>query len=330
VTGYNDLPGMVRNLSENVGHSILVDTHLAYGRSLYEISESDAVKTKITSNSWDFIILQGTNIRIAYPDNFHVLVPWVDSHPLLPTLEKFRDIAKDNYLETRIVFFMPWAFKDGMLWIQGQTDDFFSMQEKIYANSFVFATELNLEIAPVGWAWYKVLSERNNIELFDQDLSHPSVAGSYLAACVFHSFLLRGVITGNDYYDSIPKEVAKYLQNIASSTVMDNLVLWLNLLKEDEEECCMGLELKQNFPNPFNLHTTIKYGLSVNSRISIDIFDLKGELISTLLDKIQTQGWHTVLWNGINHHGEHAPTGLYLVRIKSDNERKTKKLLLLK
>ena len=84
------------------------------------------------------------------------------------------------------------------------------------------------------------------------------------------------------------------------------------------------------YPNPFNPSTTIRYGLDDDSNVSIDIYDISGKLISTLFNAEQTQGWHSIQWNGTNQYGEQAPAGLYLSKITSDNEVKTNKLMLLK
>ncbi|MFC1760324.1 FlgD immunoglobulin-like domain containing protein, partial [Candidatus Neomarinimicrobiota bacterium] len=84
------------------------------------------------------------------------------------------------------------------------------------------------------------------------------------------------------------------------------------------------------YPNPFNPITTIRYGLEDDGRVTVDIYDISGKLISTLQDKNQTQGWHSITWNGTNQHGKQVPAGLYLSRITSGNEVKTIKLMLLK
>jgi hypothetical protein len=84
------------------------------------------------------------------------------------------------------------------------------------------------------------------------------------------------------------------------------------------------------FPNPFNPSTTISYGIENDSRVIIQIYDLSGRIISTLQDNDQTQGWHSVVWNGTNQQGEQAPAGVYFSRITSGSEVKTSKLMLLK
>ena len=84
------------------------------------------------------------------------------------------------------------------------------------------------------------------------------------------------------------------------------------------------------YPNPFNPSTTIKYVLGNDSKVTVAIYDIAGKLITTLVNTEQTQGWHSVIWNGTNQLGEQAPAGQYLSRVISDNEVKTTKLLLLK
>lgn len=88
--------------------------------------------------------------------------------------------------------------------------------------------------------------------------------------------------------------------------------------------------LQQNYPNPFNPSTTIRYGLENDSYVKVEIYDMSGKLISTLRNNDQTQGWHSVIWNGTNHQGEQVPTGLYFSKVTSNNDVKTIKLMLLK
>lgn len=65
-------------------------------------------------------------------------------------------------------------------------------------------------------------------------------------------------------------------------------------------------------------------------QITVQIYDITGQLITTLLNKEQQQGWHSVVWNGKNRNNEQTPAGIYLSKITSGNEVKTMKLMLLK
>lgn len=91
-----------------------------------------------------------------------------------------------------------------------------------------------------------------------------------------------------------------------------------------------GFTVLPAYPNPFNPSTTITYRLDNDSDISIQIYDITGQLISTLQDNYQTQGWHSVVWNGTNQYDKQVPAGIYISKIKSGDEAKTTKLMLLK
>lgn len=91
-----------------------------------------------------------------------------------------------------------------------------------------------------------------------------------------------------------------------------------------------GVVLEQNFPNPFNPSTTIRYHLSGNEYARLTIYDLEGKRITTLTDGHQTEGWHTIRWNGQNHAGEMVSAGMYLYRLVTESRVKTKKMVYLK
>ena len=323
-TGYYAMPAMVENLAINAGYKIHVDEYIALGKSLYEISLYDDINAKIDEQDWDFVVLQDSPHRVAYPENFHTLIPYADQHPLPPTLEHFRDLVLVNHPQTHVVIFMPWAFKDGMLWITGQNDDFFKMQEKIYSNALIFAAGLELNISPVGWAWYLLLKERQDIELFNPDLSHPSPEGSYLSACVFYASFLKEAIQNNDYYSTLTADVATYLQEIGSSTVLDSLHTW-SPATGIESYLVQNFILHQNYPNPFNPSTMITFELKQKGFTRLEVFDITGKLVSSLVHGKLAQGLHTFLFNS-----DGLASGLYFYRLQTQHFSKIKSMLLLK
>ncbi len=70
-------------------------------------------------------------------------------------------------------------------------------------------------------------------------------------------------------------------------------------------------------PNPFNPVTNIHYQLPQASHTQISVYDVRGRLIRQLLDSVQPQGEHVVQWDGKMTTGQNAPSGMYLVRVKS-------------
>jgi hypothetical protein len=92
--------------------------------------------------------------------------------------------------------------------------------------------------------------------------------------------------------------------------------------------------LYQNFPNPFNPNTTIKYELPLQSRVAIKIFNLLGQEVKVLADRVETAGEHTVRWDGRNNIGLSVASGVYFYRIEARSSGNTfmqvKKMMLLR
>jgi hypothetical protein len=99
-----------------------------------------------------------------------------------------------------------------------------------------------------------------------------------------------------------------------------------------DEDSAMDLDYKihQNYPNPFNPTTEIKYDLPEDALVSINIYDLMGRSIKSLVNSQQTAGYRSTQWNATNNLGEPVSAGMYLYTIQAGDFRQTKKMVLLK
>ncbi len=88
--------------------------------------------------------------------------------------------------------------------------------------------------------------------------------------------------------------------------------------------------LMQNFPNPFNPGTTIRYYLPAAARVSLKVYDRAGRLIRTLENSFQAAGSKTVVWDGKNNLGQTVSAGVYLYKIKAGKFSQTRKAVLIK
>ena len=88
--------------------------------------------------------------------------------------------------------------------------------------------------------------------------------------------------------------------------------------------------LYQNYPNPFNPITSIKYDLPRETPVTIEIYNIIGNKITTLIDKNMDAGSHIVRWNSTDNNGAKIPSGIYFYHIKTNEFIKTKKMILLK
>ena len=88
--------------------------------------------------------------------------------------------------------------------------------------------------------------------------------------------------------------------------------------------------LHQNYPNPFNPITNIRYDLPSAINVKIDIYDIMGRKVKSLLNESQDPGFKSIQWNALNDLGERVGSGMYFYKIETSNFKKTKKMMLLK
>jgi len=107
-----------------------------------------------------------------------------------------------------------------------------------------------------------------------------------------------------------------YNPSAVVSTSVDNLPL--------------NFTLEQNYPNPFNPATTIAFVLSQRSKVKLEVFDVLGRRIRTLLDSYYPAGRKTIVWDGTNDYGQSLASGIYFYRLTSNSQAQTRKMIFLK
>lgn len=207
-TYFWNLPQTVKIMSLN--DSIILDTKQSTsgGVSLrHHWNGENQLKTTdlIKENHFDVIVLQDHSLQaIAKADSLHYFG------------RLFGDLIRKK--DTKIFLYQTWA---------RQNDP--SKQEIINAEYEKLAKEMNATIVPVGPLWQRVIKERPDIILYDDDGSHPSYKGAYLTACLFYKYLsgknpegLSPRIISQDQYGEklylniISEENAKYFQKVVN------------------------------------------------------------------------------------------------------------------
>lgn len=156
-------------------------------------------KNVITAEEWDVVVMQG-----------HSLGPISErtAEPFRKAARKYARIARRR--GARPVFFMTWAYTDRP-----------EMTEKLDTAYTAIGRELNAQVVPVGLAFAAVTAERPDIPVRIEDKRHPSLAGSYLAACTFFAALYKQSPEGLPYDAGLGDETATYLQQVAWRAVQD-------------------------------------------------------------------------------------------------------------
>ena len=92
----------------------------------------------------------------------------------------------------------------------------------------------------------------------------------------------------------------------------------------------MSYELMQNYPNPFNPSTSIGFSIPQSGHVTVNVYDMTGRLVSTLVNDVLNEGAHVVDWNGQDNFGDVVSAGVYIYSLESSDMVMTKKMIFLK
>ena len=169
-----------------------------------------------------------------------------------------------------------------------------------------------------GYATYKILSE-------EMSLSPVSLAGHSLGeytALVASSSL--------NFFDAI--RLVKKRGEVMQSAVPNGVGSMAAILGLEDDFSSLPAEfrLKQNYPNPFNPETNIDFNLPVKSDISLEIYNVLGHRINTLVNKQVSAGSHRIKWDGRDFLGRTVSAGVYFYKINAGEFTSTRKMMMVK
>ncbi|MCF7823128.1 MAG: hypothetical protein K9N35_03060 [Candidatus Marinimicrobia bacterium] len=218
--GYNDLPGTFRELCEVRQRPVIVGKMIWYGRCLDYQAINIMTQNKIKERAWDYVVLLGCATRIAYPSE----ASWSGVKWAVDTLKQ---VIEKNYPASQTVYFLPWAYADGVTWTTGEVHSREEMQENILANSLSLSRDLDVILAPVGIAFKNTLSSGYMWQtLILGDRVHPQPQGTFLAVCTIYTTLFGESTELIPFTQGLNENTAFELRQIGSLTVLDSLELW--------------------------------------------------------------------------------------------------------
>jgi len=91
-----------------------------------------------------------------------------------------------------------------------------------------------------------------------------------------------------------------------------------------------GYSLKQNYPNPFNPTTQIDFSLAEGGPVTLEVYNLQGQKVATIVDRIMSAGEHTVEWDATSEAGVKVSSGVYFYRLSAGDVTQSKKMILAK
>lgn len=176
-TWFNNLPHLVTALAESAHEARPLRTAMLVGGgfTLRNHWDAGAAVSAIQENSWDYVVLQEQSMLGSAAPAVNG-VPRIDPRLFHDYARRFDAAIKQAGAKT--VFFLTWA-----------RQDFPELQSVLNKAYLSIAKELGDRVAPVGPAWKEAIDARPRLDLHQRDRSHPTPAGSYLAACVFYATL---------------------------------------------------------------------------------------------------------------------------------------------
>lgn len=97
-----------------------------------------------------------------------------------------------------------------------------------------------------------------------------------------------------------------------------------------QEPLPSSFSLSQNYPNPFNPTTTIDFSIDKSQNVNLDIYNILGQQVRSLIHEFMQAGEHSVEWDATDNMGRRVASGIYLYKLHTDKNTKTKKMLFLK
>jgi hypothetical protein len=191
-TQRNNLPALIAGLAAEANIEVTHDLISAGGASLRTHWNAGHAAKAIASKSYDYVVLQEqSTLPIKNPERMKENIRLFD--------------AAIQTAGAKTVLYTTWARQHSL-----------ETQKQITTAYSEIGKELGALVIPVGPAWMRFLAKHDEPNLYDKDQSHPTLAGSYLAACVFLAALFKTNPTGTNFIPSgLSKEAAKALQTIA-------------------------------------------------------------------------------------------------------------------
>lgn len=188
-----------------------------------------------------------------------------------------------------------------------------------------------------SYPWWPLYLENNMFDsnpVFIGNGEHPQML-HYTSPAVFTGTLdIPDFHTHLDYADLPPYEMPEF--DLVGAPIIYNGLINMGAYAfyateiSNEEVMPLTSQLYSNYPNPFNPETNIRYYLSSDSNVSLEVFNIKGQKVKTLDKGFRKNGEHLLTWNGTDDNNRSVSSGIYFYRLKTESFSSTQKMILLK
>ena len=213
---------MIDNVANSTGDDLIYDSYTPGGYTFMGHSTNATSLNKIAQGNWDFVVLQEQSQLPSFPDS-------QVQNQVYPYAQQLNNLINQQNPCAETVFYMTWGRKNGDAsncanWPPVCT---YTGMDDLLNERYRFMAEQNDAIlSPVGAVWRYIRENYPTIELYSGDGSHPSVAGTYAAACSFYATLFRKNPEQITFTAGLTNEVATAIRTAAKVIVFDQLLEW--------------------------------------------------------------------------------------------------------
>lgn len=207
-TYYHQLPSLFQTLSESGGYSVETAMAAEGGWTLAQHRDAAETRALIGTRPWQYVVLQEQSLSPALPERLGQLTR--------PAAQALANQIRQQGAQP--LLFMTWGYRDGSP--KAGLGNYRTMQAQLERGYRTLAQELAAPLVPVGLAWQRALDTVPQLPLWDEDGSHPSLAGSYLAACVLYGVIHRSSPEGLAYTAGLSLVTGEALQRAAAQAVV--------------------------------------------------------------------------------------------------------------
>lgn len=250
-----------------------------------------------------------------------------------------KDLVVSRVLPDRIGEFSEWRYWDGAAW-STQIENSASLTSKISQEfsvsplgfgRYILVFQLNENVgirvgdSPVGpFDPYYMIYQCPEVELDPDIFVYNAKAHPHLSPQ--DRLLISYNVNTFDFWDHF-SNADIYRPRFIYLHLDDLIVLSTS---PQRKAIPQSFVLSQNYPNPFNHQTVIRFYVNTRSQVVLQIYNVLGQLVKTLIDDVKLPGSHRISWDGSNASGEYLSSGVYIYRLLVNEKRESRKMILLK
>lgn len=252
-TATNNLPQMISNIASAMGENMTYSSNTPGGCTFMQHC-SNASMTMIQQGSWDIVVLQEQSQLPSFPQ-------WQVEQECFPYAQRLVDSIMAHNPNAEPMFYMTWGRRNGD---QDNASEFpvlgtYEGMDSMLCERYTYMAEANnASLCPVGRVWRYLRTNNSDIELYASDGSHPSVAGTYAAACAFYVMFFHRDPDSIAFNATLSGSTAQAIRAAAKAVVYDDLRRWQRHTPQTDIANTTEKPTIKVYPNPATSTITVE------------------------------------------------------------------------